>query len=159
MKSYNSSKNKKSSASSSKKPASSTAGNKKTGQGSSDLSFNDTLPLVNSAIDIGNNIAILLTEKERTKQVAMECQRDIVDSNNKVEIARLEMEGRRNQRIAESEKDQRAHDREMRKIDQEDRLLDKYLDDRDAIIADWRAGKISDEQYHMLMDRIEKGID
>lgn len=89
----------------------------------------------------------------------MECQRDIVDSNNKVEIARLEMEGRRNQRIAESEKDQRAHDREMRKIDQEDRLLDKYLDDRDAIIADWRAGKISDEQYHMLMDRIEKGID
>ncbi len=159
MKSYNSSKNKKSSASSSKKPASSTAGNKKTGQGSSDLSFNDTLPLVNSAIDIGNNIASLLTEKERTKQVAMECQRDIVDSNNKVEIARLEMEGRRNQRIAESEKDQRAHDREMRKIDQEDRLLDKYLDDRDAIIADWRAGKISDEQYHMLMDRIEKGID
>ena len=159
MKTHKSSTNKNSQSSLGKKLNARRTNSKSDDKKSSGFPLIEAMPIVNGFVDIGSNIAGLLTEKERTTQVIIECQRDVAISNNEVEKVRLEMNDRRSERIAEQEKDQRAQEQVMQELERKGRLQDHYIKDRSDIIAEFRAGKITIEEYKIQIDSIEKGIE
>jgi hypothetical protein len=124
-----------------------------------DIPVNQVMGLVNGVLDIGSNVAGVYTERERTKQVALECQRDVAISNNEVEIERIRAQDRSSERLAKSEESHRAHEREMNEIERKNDLQKQYLSDRSELNAALREGQISIEQYQIQIASIEKGLD
>jgi hypothetical protein len=130
----------------------------KEGRDSNILNAAQTVQVAKGVIDIGKNLASLLTEKERTKQMAIECHRDIVVSNNELEQIRLEMDDNRSNRLLKQEIHRMEHELALRKLNNEENLQVDYLENRKKALSDFRDRKITYEEFQVYMDRIEKGL-
>lgn len=121
-----------------------------------DIPVEQVMGLVNGVLDIGSNIAGVYTERERTKQVALECHRDIEKSNNEVEIERIRAQDRISERMANSEENQRVHEREMSEIERKNDLQKQNLKYRSELYEDLREGRITIEQYKIVIAESKK---